>query len=145
MAGRFSAARRGWSLRDALLVAHRPPRVATLTHSNVGRHEGRARDGILLRLYNRHAAASAAAWQRRRFRLTGAGRMSRIWAMSGYSEPIAPAGVGGNVAEVDASIAIPGESALGSIQRIASGGISLDLCKIYRPLLGIFTISSRPT
>ena len=71
--------------------------------------------------------------------------MSRIWAMSRYPEPKATAVVCENVAEVATSIAIPVESALGSIRRIASGGISLDLCKIYRSSLEIFTISSRPT
>ena len=66
-------------------------------------------DGMLLQLYNRHAAASAADWKRRRIRLTGAGRMPCIWAMSGHSEHKALAGVCENVAEVATAIAIPGE------------------------------------
>ena len=71
--------------------------------------------------------------------------MPRIWAISGFSEPKAMAGVFENVAEVATSIAIPAESALGSIHRISTGGISIDLRKIYRSFLEIFTIPGRPT
>ena len=77
--------------------------------------------------------------------MTGAWRMPLIWAMSGFSEPKATAGVCENIAEVATAIAIPAESALGSVHRIAYGGISLELCKIYLSFLDIFTSSSRPT
>ena len=54
-------------------------------------------------------------------RQTGAGRMARLWAMSGCPGPKALAAVCENIAEVATSIAIPGWSGLGRMRPMASG------------------------
>ena len=57
------------------------------------------------------------------FRLTGAGCVPRIWALSGCSDHKSLAAGCENIAEVASAIATPVESDLGTILPIASGGI----------------------